>query len=316
MSDPEPNYRTGERPLAAFAGAIPPAEPWMLKALDQPGARSSVTVEGAEIDLYTWGERGKPGLLFIHGGVAHARWWDFTIPFFSRDYSCTAFSLSGMGNSGRRETYAHDLYAAEALAAAEATGLFEDGRKPMLVGHSFGGLVTVQTLQRHGERFAGGVVVDSPLIPLERRLLQERRRDREHPPQPSVAEAVARFRLLPDEPSVHPFILDHVARHGLTERDDGVVWSFDPNLWGKMDPKRGHPDFAAVAGRIAFVRGAQSTVVGEESATGLRTTLGPDSPFVEIPEAWHHVMLNRPLAFVSALRAILQSWPPARSLSP
>jgi hypothetical protein len=29
---------------------------------------------------------------------------------------------------------------------------------------------------------------------------------------------------------------------------------------------------------------------------------------VEVPEAQHHVMLDQPLAFVAALRTLLQSW--------
>jgi len=29
---------------------------------------------------------------------------------------------------------------------------------------------------------------------------------------------------------------------------------------------------------------------------------------VEIPEAYHHVMLDQPLAFVATLRAILDAW--------
>lgn len=313
MSDPEPDYSKGERPLARYNGEPPPADPWMLKALEDEAKLSTVPVDGAEIELRTWGARGKPGLIFVHGGVAHARWWDFTAPFFAADHSCTALSLSGMGGSGWRDDYAHELYAAEVLAAAETTGLFDAAAKPVIVGHSFGGLVAVQTLERHGDRFAGAVIVDSPIIPLERRLLQERRRDRVHAARATLAEAVGRFRLLPDEPFVHPFILDHVARYGLKQTDDGYVWSFDPNLWGKMDPKRGHPNFAAVAGQVAFIRGANSAVVGPDSAAELRKALGPDSPFVEIPEAWHHVMLNRPIAFVAALRAILQSWPRARS---
>ena len=34
----------------------------------------------------------------------------------------------------------------------------------------------------------------------------------------------------------------------------------------------------------------------------------PGSPFLAIPEAGHHVMLDQPLALVSALRALLASW--------
>ena len=35
----------------------------------------------------------------------------------------------------------------------------------------------------------------------------------------------------------------------------------------------------------------------------------PGSPHVEIPEAEHHAMIDQPLAFVSALRALLAAWP-------
>jgi pimeloyl-ACP methyl ester carboxylesterase len=36
--------------------------------------------------------------------------------------------------------------------------------------------------------------------------------------------------------------------------------------------------------------------------------MGPLAPIVEVPEAQHHVMLDQPLAFVAALRMLLESW--------
>jgi hypothetical protein len=33
-------------------------------------------------------------------------------------------------------------------------------------------------------------------------------------------------------------------------------------------------------------------------------------PFVEVPEAQHHVLLDQPLALVTALRAVFGSWRP------
>ena len=38
--------------------------------------------------------------------------------------------------------------------------------------------------------------------------------------------------------------------------------------------------------------------------------IAPGSPYVEIPEAEHHVMIDQPIAFVAALRALLAAWPP------
>ena len=41
----------------------------------------------------------------------------------------------------------------------------------------------------------------------------------------------------------------------------------------------------------------------------LTIVLAPGSPYVEIPEAEHHVMIDQPLAFVAGLSALLAAWP-------
>ena len=35
----------------------------------------------------------------------------------------------------------------------------------------------------------------------------------------------------------------------------------------------------------------------------------PPIPMITIPDAYHHVMLDQPLAFVSAVRGLLAGWP-------
>ena len=61
-----------------------------------------------------------------------------------------------------------------------------------------------------------------------------------------------------------------------------VVWGPDDHLW--------------VTERV----GKRITRVNPDD--GSRTVA------VEIPEAYHHVMLDQPLAFVAALRAVLDGW--------
>jgi pimeloyl-ACP methyl ester carboxylesterase len=36
--------------------------------------------------------------------------------------------------------------------------------------------------------------------------------------------------------------------------------------------------------------------------------LNRSAPLVEIPEAYHHLLLDQPLAFVAAVRALLADW--------
>src|SRR5205085_3671875 len=64
-------------PLAPFKGAEPPSPQWFKDAIAQEPERSFVTSLGAKIELLTWGEVGKPGLLLVHGNSAHADWWSF-----------------------------------------------------------------------------------------------------------------------------------------------------------------------------------------------------------------------------------------------
>ena len=80
-------------PLAPFAGAKPPAPAWFDKALAQAPERSFVPVEGAKIELLTWGEIGKPGLILVHGNSAHADWWSFIAPFLADQYRVAALNL-------------------------------------------------------------------------------------------------------------------------------------------------------------------------------------------------------------------------------
>src|SRR5690606_24684147 len=48
-------------------------------AAGDPAHDRFVTVNGVALHYVDWG--GPPGrpLLFVHGGSAHARWWDFTV---------------------------------------------------------------------------------------------------------------------------------------------------------------------------------------------------------------------------------------------
>jgi len=147
--------------LGRFDGERPPAADWFLAALAVEPERSTFEVEGAAIELLTWGEVGKPGLLFLHGNAAHADWWSFIAPLFADEFRCAAISWSGMGRSDWREGYAIPQFAAEALTAIEVAGLAASGAPPVIVAHSFGGFPTLYICAEHPEAIAGAILVDS-----------------------------------------------------------------------------------------------------------------------------------------------------------
>src|SRR5882672_11368347 len=95
---------------------------WFTRAIEDPGEDCFVNVEGCRIHYLRWGQAGKPGLVFLHGGFAHAHWWDFIAPFFAEDYSVVAIELSGMGDSSQRAEYSGEIFATEVIGVCSALG--------------------------------------------------------------------------------------------------------------------------------------------------------------------------------------------------
>jgi len=125
-------------PLAPFNGQKPPAPAWFVDALAKAPERRLVRVLDANIEVLTWGQVGKPGLIFVHGNSAHADWWSFIAPFLMDAYRVASVSLSGMGGSDWRETYTFEGFATEIHEAARFGGLYEAPVKPIFIPFSWG----------------------------------------------------------------------------------------------------------------------------------------------------------------------------------
>lgn len=292
--------------LAAFNGERPPAPAWFETALAMTPERTRVPVRGAEIETLSWGARGQPGILLVHGASAHAEWWSFIAPFLATRYRVTALSMSGAGRSGWRDSYSIEIFTEELLACARATGLFEAGR-PLIAGHSFGGFPTLRAGCLVGDELAGLVTIDSPVRPPDE---TRRRTPRTAPfrPYPSLAGALARFRLFPPQPCDNPFLVDHVARTALKPVDDGWIWTFDPAQMGRIETDARSEYLTGVRCPLAIVRGERSLSFEPELIDYMRRTAPPGTAFISIPEAGHHVMLDQPMALVAVLRTLAELW--------
>lgn len=300
-------------PLAHLGGARPRAPAWFDAALAQAPERRFVEVEGAKIESLSWGARGKPGLLFLHGNGAHADWWRFIAPFFAADYRVAALSWSGMGASDHRPHYSLDLFIAEAFGVAEAEGLFDGAEKPLFVAHSFGGFPLMGCAARHGDRLRGAVMVDTPVRSPEEESPRRRGRPastpRPHRVYPTIEEALSRFRFAPEQPCENLFIADHIARTSLQAVEGGWTWKFDPFLWSAFELGDTRTLLAEVAAPFALIWGDRSMLMPPELTQRMVAALPAGAPTVVIPDAAHHVMVDQPLAFVSALRGLLAGWP-------
>ena len=155
------------------------------------------------------------------------------------------------------------------------------------------------------------MIVDSPIRSPE----EEARHPLTRPPMrnnrvyETFDAALARFRLMPEQPRDNPFIVEFIGRHSLRRAEDGWVWKFDSEAMGSRrfgEPVREY--LQAVGCRAALIFGEKSALVSRETASYMSSLMGPRAPVVEVPEARHHVMLDQPLGFVAALRMLLDSW--------
>jgi pimeloyl-ACP methyl ester carboxylesterase len=299
--------------LARYRGEKPPAPDWFEAAISTPYQTHFVDVDGVSIRYETWGDRAKPGLLLSHGNGAHAHWYDFIAPALAEQYYVVAMTFSGMGDSDWREMYSFDAFTAEQLAVCEDSGLFECGRKPVIVAHSFGGFITLHTAAERSDLFDGVVIVDSGLRPPEDKWDGPPRRARGNRAYASLEAALARFRLAPPQPCENHYIADYIARHSLkqVENEAGVtgwIWKFDPSIMMNFEFKRMSTNMLEnIDCRVAMMRGQDSVLVSDRIWDYMRA-LRDGMDMVSIPDAQHHVMLDQPLAFIEAIQDQLQRW--------
>lgn len=294
------------RLLARFEGMRPPAPAWFTAAVQQRPDVRRTTVEGAGIEYLVWGEPGAPGVLLVHGGRAHAGWWAHIAPFLASERRVAALSLSGMGGSDWRESYSIAQYAREMQAVTDAAGLDAAG-PPIVVSHSFGCAPTVAAVADPADWTAGVVLIDASvdMKPGD----TPPRTSRSYRPFATLADALARYRLIPSQPCENLYIADMIARESLRESADGLRWSFDPTLYERCTFIDSRAAARAAKRPIAFIRGERSAIVPPEKLTELRRDLPAGTQFVNIPDAGHHVMVDQPLALVTALRALFVGWP-------
>jgi pimeloyl-ACP methyl ester carboxylesterase len=305
-----------EGPLAVFEGGPPPAPKWFDEVIAIKPEEHYIDVAGAKIHYLRWGDRSRPGLLLVHGNGAHAHWWDFIAPFMARDYNVAAMDLSGMGDSDwRLDRYSIELFAREEMAVCEHAGMFDVGEPPIIAAHSFGGFVTMMTGSLYGDQLAGTVIIDSPVNPPDRPGGPPKRDSfKPHNIYPTMAAALARFRLMPPQGCDNLYIVDYIARHSLKEvpMPDGSVtgfsWKFDPAIWQRFTIGDTSERLKSTKCRIAVFRGEHSLLLPPSIGEYMFNLLGRAAPVVEIPQARHHIMLDQPLALVAALRALLADW--------
>ncbi len=296
---------------------------WFRDAIAAPKEQRSLTVNGAKVNYYRWGndDPDRPGLLFVHGNGAHALWFSFIAPLLTQSYNVAAMDLPGMGDSDWTEQNSRESFATTIGEVALAANL---GPKPVIVGHSFGGFVTHIAAKLYGERLGGVILCDFRVCPPEKAMdwFSDERQFAYKTTRvyPTFEEALARFRLAPLQPCANGFIVDYIGQLSIRSiargdnpgrrpsGEEGFTWKFDPLGYRGLVMGRDHGKiWQTMSCKGAAIFGLESKDYDPETLAYMRKA-APEKPVMTIAGAQHHIMLDQPHAFASAVHAIMAGW--------
>jgi pimeloyl-ACP methyl ester carboxylesterase len=265
-----------------------------------------VSVDGLRLRYREWGDTSSPPVVLLHGGSAHAHWWDSFAAAIADAYRVLALDLRGHGDSDHTNPPAYRIedYARDLAAFIDTT----TRKRVDLIGHSLGGMVGTAYAGVASQRLNSIVIVDTQLkITAGGARYMTRLRKFPHPVYRDREQAIRRFRLLPTHTQADETTLAHIAAHGIRQLPDGR-WTlkFDRESMAHAEPQDLTPILPRLTCPVLFVRGAHSTLLPHEHLAALLDA-APHAESVEIADAHHHVMLDNPPAFERVVRAFLDT---------
>jgi pimeloyl-ACP methyl ester carboxylesterase len=267
-------------------------------------------VEGSpRLHYLEWNPQGAQTIVLLHGNSANAWWWQAAVSAMRpAPPRVIALDLRGHGDSTwvRPPAYAPSDYVDDLVRLIEALQIV----RPIIIGHSMGGIATVAFAERHRELARAAVAIDVAISsgPRRNRYLRHLKtlptvhyRDLE--------TARSRFRLMPNEGGIAPEIISTIAGHSVKRGDDGrYSMKFDRESFFGSDGM----DVAAAIGRIEIplllVRAGLSRIMTAEAAAQAAAS-NPRVRLVTIPDTHHHVLLERPDLLVEAIHDFIATLP-------
>ena len=266
---------------------------------------TTFTVNGLALHFLEWGKQSSPVLVLLHGGSAHAHWWDHIAPRLAHRYRVLAIDLRGHGDSSWARPPAYNI----SDYISDLFGLFRVATvdSPILVGHSLGGLVALAAAANASLSASALVLCDIGATLAASRHNQLLRALRP-PIFKNARDLHSRFHLLGGPTHAPTSLIRHIAIKSVTVDTAGSL-----RLKGDRATLTHAPiDLTRSLGRIncptLIMRGEESRTL---SRAKMEKTLRncPDAVSVVIPRAGHHLFLDQPDTFTSALLAFLRTAP-------
>ena len=120
------------------------------------------TRDGLRLAYVDTGE-GDPPLVFVHGWCCDHTHWRAQVPEFSRRHRVVALDQRGHGQSGKPDQdYTIAGFVDDLAWLIRELGL----ERPVLIGHSMGGVIALNLAHEHPNLLRAIVMVDAPAVPI------------------------------------------------------------------------------------------------------------------------------------------------------
>jgi pimeloyl-ACP methyl ester carboxylesterase len=266
-----------------------------------------------KLHFWDWANADKPNLIFVHGGMDHARSWDLIIESFKYDFHVIAPDLRGHGDSNWAlgSMYSIAEYVLDLSALIDIVGKFP----VYLIGHSLGAAIVLQYAGIYPERVKKLVAIEGTSAPPEMasrpaherlRAWVESMRDTEtriSRRYPNLETAYERMH------KANPYLTDEMARHltlyGSNWNPDGTLtWKFD-NFVRTLSPYAYNVGFAReiwtqISCPVLLFHG-QNSWMEDPMKEGYIFAI-PNHRLVSVPNAGHWLHHDQPQIFAEETR--------------
>jgi pimeloyl-ACP methyl ester carboxylesterase len=213
-----------------------------------------------KLQFWDYGQDGKPALVLVHGGLDHARNWDWVARTLREEYHVYALDLRGHGNSAWAPGAMYSLVEHILDLSALLDVIHEFPVR--LIGHSLGGMIVLHYSGLYPERVLKAVSIEGmgapenskvhgPAFERLRYWIESIRKVEKRQPKtyPNLDAAVERMKQA--NPHLSDELARHLTLHGTNWDPDGsLVWKFDN--YARVFAPYGHriEDMAELYGQI------------------------------------------------------------------
>jgi pimeloyl-ACP methyl ester carboxylesterase len=273
-------------------------------------ASSHLTDFRPRLHYLQWNPSGRTSVVLLHGNSANAWWWEPVAREMPREFRLFALDQRGHGDSEwvRPAAYAPADYAHDLVGFLRHVIGADD--RPIVVGHSMGGLSTLAFAAHHGKLARAAVVIDAALSSSRRRdWFLRRLKSLPLVTYPDLDTAKARFRLMPREGHIPAATLHAIAEKSVVATDDGRwTMKFDRESFFGGDGINPMEVVKKIRIPTLLLRAELSRIMTAEAAAA-GCAANPRMRLVTIPAAHHHVLLEKPAAVAKAIREFVASLP-------